>query len=254
LNPLAALRGEISGNTPRIALVDTLRGGALLLMVFYHFGFDLNYLGWIHFDINYDLRWLTARALILGSFLCIVGVSLALAEAQHKTPQQKLLRTAKIALAAGLVTAGSWLFIPDQTIYFGTLHAIALMSLVIQLRPLPAGVAVLIGLVAIGLGSSFSHPVFDFPGLAWLGFMTYKPLTADYVPMLPWFGVCLLGYATAKVFLQPLLGGKLVKHRAWPEGLLWLGRHSLAIYLLHQPVLLAMLVPITGLLKSAPPN
>jgi uncharacterized membrane protein len=106
-------------------------------------------------------------------------------------------------------------------------------------------------LVAIGLGSSFAHPVFDVPGLAWLGFMTYKPLTADYVPMLPWFGVCLLGYAVAKVFLHSPPGAKLVKHQPWLQGLVWLGRHSLAIYLLHQPVLLAMLVPVTGLLKSA---
>ncbi|MBI5923180.1 MAG: DUF1624 domain-containing protein [Betaproteobacteria bacterium] len=248
MNLLAALRGKDSDNTPRLALIDTLRGGALLLMVLYHLGFDLNYLGWIHFDINYDWRWLTARALILGSFLWIAGVSLALAEAQQKTLQRKLLRTARIALAAGLVTAGSRLFIPDQTIYFGTLHAIALMSLVIQLCPLPAGGAGLLGLVVIGLGSSFAHTAFDFPGLAWLGLMTYKPLTADYVPMLPWFGVCLIGYAWAKVFLAGGPEGMATKQPQRPA-IAWLGRHSLAVYLIHQPLLLGIMMPLTRLLR-----
>ena len=220
-------------------------------MIFYHLGFDLNYLGWIHYDINDDPRWLAARALILGSFLTIVGASLALAEIQQKDLQQKLLRTGKIAAAAVLVTAGSWIFLPGWTIYFGALHAIALMSFVVLLQPLQTWLAGLLGLVAIGLGNSYSHPVFDFPGLAWLGLMTHKPQTLDYVPMMPWFGVCLIGYAAAKLSIRQQPSENPAKQSRATLTLAWLGRHTLAIYLLHQPLILGILIPVTHLLGSA---
>ena len=229
-----------------------MRGGALLMMIAYHFGFDLNYLGWIHYDINYDQRWLLARTLILGSFLLLVGMSLALAEAQQKNPRQQWSRIGKIIAASGLVTAGSWLFIPDLTIYFGTLQAIALMSLALLLRPLPSWLAGIFGVIVIGLGNYCAHPAFDMPGLAWLGLMTHKPQTADYVPMLPWFGVCLIGYALAKILFQGHRNRALEGNRLyWPPILAWLGRHSLAVYLIHQPLLLGMMIPITYLLKSS---
>ncbi len=218
-------------------------------MAGYHFGFDLNYLGWIHHHINDDPRWLAARALILGTFLFTVGVSLALAEGRSMA--RKLIRIGKIGAAAGLVTAGSWLVFPASAIYFGTLHAIALMSLILLLLPLPAWPACILGVIAVGLGNGYANTIFDDPALAWIGLMTHKPLTEDYVPMLPWFGVCLIGYAATKALIQHKSLGKLAKIRRLPRILEWLGRHSLAIYLLHQPVLLGILIPVTQLLRSA---
>ena len=221
------------------------------MMIFYHFGFDLNYLGWIHYQINYDLRWLIARSLILGTFLFTAGASLALAENQQKNLKQQWLRIAKIGAAALLVTAGSWLLFPDSAIYFGTLHAIALMCVLLLIIPLPAYLAVILGLVALGLGNGYAHAVFDHPGLAWLGLMTYKPQTEDYVPMLPWFGICLIGYAIAKTLARQFLIKRLSEIRRLPLFLIWMGRNSLVIYLLHQPMLLGILIPVTHLLKAA---
>lgn len=235
----------------RLPLVDALRGGALLAMILYHFGFDLNYLGWIHHHINTDPGWLSARTLILGTFLFTVGTSLALAERQQKSLGRKLLRIGKISAAALLVTTGSWLIFPASAIYFGTLHAIALMSLTLSLlpiKPLPASV---LGVAAIALGNAYGNAVFDHPGLAWLGLMTHKPLTEDYVPMLPWFGVCLIGYAATKAFARGPLFDELAKVQPKTQLLAWLGRHSLAIYLLHQPLLLGILIPATRLFRPS---
>lgn len=235
----------------RLAWVDALRGGAILAMVAYHFGFDLNYLGWIQQQINTDLRWLTARALILGTFLMTVGISMALAEEQKKGMALRLIRLGKIVAAALLVTAGSWLVFPASAIYFGTLHAIALMSLLLLLFPISAWPAGILGCSAVILGNVYSNAIFDHPALAWVGLMTHKPLTEDYVPMLPWFGICLIGYAATKTLIQRQLLGSSAQIQRSPGFLNWLGRHSLVIYLVHQPLLLGLLIPATHLLRSS---
>jgi len=234
----------------RIALIDALRGAAVAAMIVYHLGFDLNYLGWFHHSINSDLRWLTARALILSTFLISVGASFALAEAAESPLKMQLARIVKILAAALLVTAGSWLAFPNSAIYFGTLHAIAVMSLLLLAVPKGAWPACILGVAALLVGNAFANAYFDAPGLAWIGLMTHKPVTEDYVPILPWFGACLIGYG---------LGNKLVGHKRFkdlaqveprPRFLAWMGRHSLAIYLLHQPLLLGLLIPFTRLLRS----
>ena len=79
--------------------------------------------------------------------------------------------------------------------------------------------------------------------------ITYQLMTEDHVPILPWLGACLIGYG---------LGNKLVGHpkvkdlaqvEPRPRLLAWMGRHSLAIYLLHQPLLLGVLIPLTHLIR-----
>lgn len=234
----------------RIALVDAARGSAVVGMVFYHLGFDLNYLGWLHQNINADLGWLAARAVILSTFLFAVGASFALAEAGGVALKNQLTRVFKIVAAALLVTAGSWLAFPNSAIYFGVLHAIALMSLLLLVMPKGVWPACILGVVVILLGNGYANGHFDQPGLAWIGLMTRKPITEDYVPILPWFGPCLIGYGLTQKIVQHRLFKVLGQIQPRPRVLLWMGKHSLAIYLLHQPVLLGVLIPLTHLLKS----
>ncbi len=223
----------------------------MIAMIFYHLGYDLNYLGWLHQSINEDIRWLIARALILGTFLLTAGAGMALAENQHTPLKTRWARIGKIAAAAALVTAGSGLMFPESAIYFGTLHAIALMSMVLLLLPLGGMPAAILGAGALGLGNTYVNAMFNQPALAWIGLMTYKPLTEDYVPMLPWFGVCLIGYAAMKALIRKnALRSMAAPGQNSPRYLTWLGQHSLAIYLLHQPLLLGILIPITPILRK----
>lgn len=243
---------DVPQATPlRLPQLDALRGGAVMAMIVYHFGYDLNYLRWLQQDLVHDLRWLTARALILGSFLLSVGMGQALAERQRTPTALRWRRIGRIAAAAALVTLGSYAMFPDSAIYFGTLHAIAVISMLLLLLSCrPGFVAMLLGIGALLLGNIYSNELFNHPALAWLGLMTYKPYTEDYVPLLPWFGVSLLGYGA----MQALLGRGIVtvsSARPMPRFLVWIGRHSLAIYLLHQPVLLGVLIPLTKLLRAA---
>jgi uncharacterized membrane protein len=237
----ATAAGTRAPASRRWPAVDFFRGCAILAMIIYHFCFDLAFNGWLVADFGEDLRWIWFRIPILGSFLFIAGVSLGLAEARRQTGAQFWRRVRLIAGTAALVSLGSYIMFPDSFIYFGVLHAIALMS--ILARPaLRWGLwAMVLGLAVLVIGVTVQHPVFNQPPLHWIGLMTFKPRTEDYVPLFPWFGVMLIGAGT---------GAWAAQHPGWPDRLAawaaprrlgwiaWLGRHSLAVYLLHQPLLL----------------
>ena len=221
-------------------MLDAFRGVAIVAMIVYHFCFDLALNGWLTADFGEDWRWIAFRVPILGSFLFAAGVSLGLAGRDGFDERRYWRRVGIVAAAAALVTAGSALLFPDSYIYFGVLHAIAVMS-VLGRGLLPLGKwLVLLGIGIIAAGVTLKYPAFDAPALHWIGMMTFKPRTEDYVPLFPWFGVFLVGAAIG--------GWRHRDHRppmipAWTPAralrwLPWLGRHSLAIYLVHQPLLL----------------
>ena len=226
--------------TSRIPAIDAARGVAIIAMVAYHFCFDLRYFGITHSDFEHDPRWLAARSLILGSFMLIAGVSLVLASRNVDANRRWLAHVAKIGVAALLVTAASAAMFPQSFIWFGVLHAIAVSLLLARpfvSKPVLAAIA---GIVVLWAGMTLDHPAFDSRALGWIGFMTAKPMTEDYVPLFPWAGVLLLGIAVGNrllhvQFAPPAALGRL------PRWFRLIGRHSLAIYLVHQPVLIGLL-------------
>ena len=210
------------------------------MMFAYHFAFDLRYFRVIAADFEHDAFWLGFRALIVASFMTIVGISIVLADAQGATVGRFLRRVGLIALAASAATAASWIVFPASFIYFGILHCIAVTSLLAwPLRRSPYASVALAVLVLVA-GLALSSPFFDAKQWSWIGFMTHKPFTEDYVPLAPWAGATFIGIS---------LGHRLVHTRfravAWldraPGWLCWMGRHSLVIYLVHQPVFMGVL-------------
>ncbi|HET7134461.1 MAG TPA: heparan-alpha-glucosaminide N-acetyltransferase [Casimicrobiaceae bacterium] len=224
----------------RLVSLDTLRGVAIVAMIAYHLCFDLRYFGITRSDFEHDTRWLTARAAILSSFLLIAGISAVLAARQPMPVRHWLRHVGVIAMAALLVSAGSALVFPQSFIWFGVLHAIA-VSLVVAKplvrRPFVAAIA---GVVVIVAGVVYANPAFDRRVLGWLGFMTAKPVTEDYVPLFPWTGVLFLGVALGHLLTRTEFCAIAPLARL-PRWLAFLGRHSLAVYLLHQPLLFALL-------------
>jgi uncharacterized membrane protein len=228
----------------RYPIIDAVRGAALLAMFVYHFCFDLNYFGVIHQDFNHDPFWLTARTSILSSFLLLVGVSLALATRRGIRWRAFLRRLGLVAGCALLVSISSYLMFPRSWIFFGVLHHIALASL-LGLAFLQLDWAnLLLGLVLIGLGAFAQLPAFDAPAFQWIGLMTHKPITEDYVPLLPWFGVVLLGIFAGKRFAT---SRGIDQIRAWQPRtassrlIALAGRYSLLLYMVHQPVFIGAL-------------
>lgn len=224
----------------RIAGLDALRGIAIVAMIGYHFCFDLRYFGIVRSDFEHDLRWLAARTLILSSFLLIAGISVVLAQRGHASATRWLRHVGVIAGAALLVTAASWLMFPQSFIWFGVLHAIA--AALLLARPLAARpvAAAIVGAVVIVTGLAYTNDAFDNRVLGWLGFMTQKPVTEDYVPLFPWAGVLFLGLSLGHVLVRTRFTA-LHPLASAPRALRWLGRHSLVVYLVHQPIMIGLL-------------
>lgn len=222
----------------RFDRLDALRGLAIVWMAAYHFGFDLNHFGLLQprqFP-NTDPLWVVQRSCILGLFLFCAGCSVAVALDAGQAWPRFWRRWAQVAACALLVSLGSALVFPRSWIAFGVLHALAVMLVAARLlAPLRRRLWWLAA-AALVLPLLWRHEVFNSPWLSWTGLVTHKPITEDYVPLLPWFGVLLAGLAAGQWLLA--------QRRDWltagvPLGirpLATLGRWSLSFYMLHQPV------------------
>ena len=235
----------------RLRIVDATRGVAIVLMIAYHFSFDLAFFGALRADFNNDPFWLGSRSLIVTLFVGLVGVSLALSSGRGAGRASFWKRQARIGACALLVSIASWWMFPGTFIFFGILHFIFVASLLggALLRfATPAAAIGALGAVALAGGIFFSSPMFDAAPMQWLGLMTRKPATEDYVPLLPWIGVVFLGIAAGQLAARsPAVSSWLASQdRLAFTPLAWMGRHSLAIYMLHQPVLLGMLFLFLG--------
>jgi uncharacterized membrane protein len=151
-------------------------------------------------------------------------------------------RWAQVAGCAVLVSAGSALMFPRSWISFGVLHGVAVMLIVCRFAaPLRAGLWPL-GALALALPHLVQHPFFDSRATNWVGLVSAKPITEDYVPVLPWLGVMLWGLAAGQWLLahrRTLLTGRLPGAL---QPLALLGRWSLSFYMLHQPVLIGLVL------------
>jgi uncharacterized membrane protein len=238
-------------STDRFDAIDALRGCAILWMAVFHFCYDLNYFGHIKQNFISDPIWTWQRTAIVSVFLFCAGLGQSVAYVQGQTWARFWRRWAQVAGCALLVTAGSWWMFPRSYIYFGVLHGMAVMLIVVRLTAGMGQWLWLLGALAIALKyiAFYVHSISGSMGLSmellntkslnWLGLVSYKPRTEDYVPVFPWLGVMWWGMAC----------GVLVQRRAaqWlatlktPTALSTLGRWSLSFYMLHQPVLMAVL-------------
>jgi len=227
----------------RLPHIDLLRGVAIALMVAFHFSYDLSHFGFVAFDFHNDPFWLHARTFILGLFLLLVGISLVLSTRHGLRLRPTLKRLGLIVGCAALISLSSYLMFGPRWIFFGVLHFIVVASVIgLPFVRMP-WLALLLGMGLITLDYTFSSTFFDQAALQWIGLMTHKPATEDYVPLIPWFGVVLIGIFLARILsrkTQPAWIQKLNATRP-ARWLAFAGRHSLLIYMLHQPLLIGIL-------------
>jgi uncharacterized membrane protein len=231
----------------RFDRLDALRGLAIVWMAAFHFSYDLNYFLFIHQDFHDSLVWTVQRTCIVSLFLLCAGAGQAVAGSEGQAPARFWKRWAQVAGCALLVSLGSWFMFPASYISFGVLHGIAVMLIVVRFTSGWGAWRWPLGLVAIALPFLVQDGFFDSRWTNWVGLVTHKPVTEDYVPLLPWLGVMWWGAAATDFLLR--------HRRQWLAGplpravapLASLGRWSLSFYMVHQPVLIGILAAIVAL-------
>jgi len=228
----------------RFPLIDALRGLAIVQMIVFHLVYNLNQFGWVQVAVNRDQPFAAWRIAIVTQFLLLVGVSGVL-RAEFKPGWGDFRRRwREVAGAAAIVSFGSWLVFGPRWIQFGILHLIA-VALILARLLLPLGLWNLaLGVLALVLGLSYADPRFDAAPANWIGFATELPSTEDYVPLLPWIGVVLVGSGLGIVWQRrgfPLAPALRAWNAAPSRVLLLLGSWPLTVYLIHEPILAGLI-------------
>ena len=239
------------GKRPHYGLLDTVRGVCILSMVAYHGMYDL-------VDIfGLPSAWYTGlpgyiwQQSICWTFILLSGMCWQLSRRHVK-------RGLLLVGCGAAITLITWLVMPSQRILYGVLNLLGLSALLLipldkVFRKIPAWAGLVGALLLFALTKNVSRGSLGFEGLVlcrlprWLyatdllavvGFPSPSFWSTDYFPLLPWFFLFCAGYflwslldksPRAKELLQPGL-----------RPLRFLGRHSLVIYLIHQPALMAV--------------
>lgn len=231
--------------TKRLLHLDIYRGLAVVLMVIFHFAYDLHYFGFIDADTTKVAFWIELRLVILSLFLSAVGMSLYLVYSKKFNPSKYKKRLLLLGIASVIISVVTYFIFPKTWIYFGVLHMIFVASLIGPIFTKKPNVAGALGvfIIALYLSGLRMTPLYDL-----LQAPLYLPMyhTEDLVPLIPWFGVVLLGVFAMHHKLLEII--PLPQHK-YLEKFSWIGKHTLAIYLIHQPVLFAILASLAYIIK-----
>jgi uncharacterized membrane protein len=198
-------------------------------MIIFHVTYDMRMFGHNHIDFSEGF-WFAFPRLIAGTFLFCVGIALNYTHNKKVMMNAMIKRLKKLGISALLVSLGTWLVFPQQWVYFGTLHCILAGSLLgalfVHHRKAGAFVMVVILILQYGIG-------YD---IKWVSGILQRP-SMDFIPIYPWFWVILLG-----ILMGPYLSRiRFLMELRTPKFMDFLGRHSLAIYLIHQPFIFGLL-------------
>ena len=237
-------------NPDRFIEIDMIRGLAIILMIFAHLLWDLDYFGIMPLNNQF---YSIMQKTVTPFFFLLVGIGLIVSKKRIENMPLKaektyytnlILRGLKIFSLGMILTTATLIAIPGRPVLFGVLHCIG-FSMILSVPFLKyRNYTPLFALLFIFMGSLVSQYSIEAPTIFHLAVGLHQTnvflYTVDYFPLLPWFGVCLLGVVVGDIlysgnerrFRMP----DLSKYK--PAKIFqWVGQHSLIIYLLHQPVI-----------------
>jgi uncharacterized membrane protein len=220
----------------RLPEVDALRGLAIVLMVAYHFNFDLHWLNLADVD-PFGPFWTVEGNITRYLFLGLVGVSIALS---NKGFSDQLKRGLKIFAWGMVVSIVTWFAVGENFVFFGILHLIGVAVPIVSLfknRPFPA---IVVALLALMFAQVFSSIEVQSIWLSPLGFNKIGSNPLDYFPIFPWIATPLVGLVIGEFLYRDREPTFLAVINKIP-GLRFLGKNALFIYLVHQPLLIGVL-------------
>ena len=240
-----------TNNMKRIIGIDIFRGLAIVLMVIFHFCYDLNYFKFANIPLYSSDFWLNFRLVIVNMFLITAGMTLAIV---HRNGIKLSSIKKRILILGGtslLISIVTFFIFPYSWVYFGVIHFIFISSIIgllflrLPIISLFLSIAILIAYLFFNFNM---HPIFNK-----IAPILHLPMrhTEDLVPFIPWFSATLLGIAIVglnwhtKIFKNKLFEADTIIHKF----LAYIGQRALLIYLLHQAILFAIFYIVWKVLK-----
>lgn len=223
---------EKTSGRGRIWEIDFLRGIALILMIIFHVVFDLR-------DIyNYPIEYSSGFYYYVGKasailFMLVSGISSSFS-------RNNIKRGVRIFAVAMGVTLATYLFSPSLIVKFGVLHFFGISMILYPLfQNLRGYVLIITGTLVIIAGNFMSGMTVSSEFLFPIGLMSKNFASSDYYPLFPWFGVFLYGAALGKILYKEKKS--LFNFTVKDNPLTFISRHTLIVYVLHQPLTLLIL-------------
>ena len=221
----------------RWIIIDLIRGLAVLLMIIFHFSYDLKLFGHVKIDFQNDLEWWVFPRIIVFLFLFAMGLAMPITNNKPNFRNLFLKRLGKISTLALIISLGTYFIFPKRWIYFGTLHCIAVCSILavpFLKRPIISLTVSILMLLPVFI-FKFTYPWFS---------MEHQSM--DYIPAIPWIAIVLLGIFSFHYNFHQIIH---IKRNFLTNILEFLGKHSLKIYLIHQPILFGLVYTFSKFFK-----
>lgn len=209
--------------------LDFLRAVAIIAMIFFHIAYDMKMFRMNDLDFHQGF-WFALPRTIAFTFLFCVGMSLHFSHAEHFRRKEFFIRSLKLLGSAIVISLVTYVIYPSNWVYFGTLHCIFLGSVLGVWFVWHRKAAIVLMLVIVFLQYIAGYDI------KWMSSVFNKP-AMDFIPIYPWFWAVLLGIIVAPWSLKvsPFASARC------PAFFRLLSRHSLKIYLIHQPVIIGVL-------------
>ena len=216
-------------------------------MIVYHFFWDLGYFNFVEIErITQGFPLLIAQC-IGASFLIISGISSGLSKNSNNFISKFFTRLSILVIISSIITFVTFLVDQNSFIFFGILHLLAACSIISLLLIRVRNNNILFFLFVFSIILSFSNLTYDFPRyISWLGFNKEVPITNDFYPLFPWVSFYLFGLWVCeplKFYHKKYIENSIIYHYQNSyiyKGLQFLGRNSLPIYILHQPIFFSL--------------
>jgi uncharacterized membrane protein len=228
----------------RIQIIDGLRGLSILLMVAYHFGYDLVIFVGVSPQLIHNPVLDVLQSFFAGLFILMSGISCRFSKSNLKRGLLMLPVAAAIALVTWSIGFPVW---------FGIIHFLGISAILFSIvspaidkisRPVQFIIYIVLFLCSI----QFTGRRYDVSWLWWLGFRPEGWSSADYFPLIPWFFIYLLGTLVGTYITENRLPRRFYAQRV--PFFAAIGRNTMLIYVLHQPVLYVITLMIKGIINA----